>query len=51
MIGIPILYLSARNIPRVGVRQVKDVDPVSLVKFENVLMTVDAIRQFEEVLG
>lgn len=45
------LYLSARNIPRVGVRQVKDVDPVSLVKFENVLMTVEAIRQFEEVLG
>jgi large subunit ribosomal protein L4 len=45
------LYLSSRNIPRVGVRQMKDVDPVSLVKFENVIMTVDAIRKFEEVLG
>lgn len=45
------LYLSARNIPRVDVRQAKDVDPVSLVRFENVLMTVDAIRKFEEVLG
>lgn len=45
------LYLSARNIPHVDVRLAKDVDPVSLVKFEKVIMTVDAIRKFEEVLG
>lgn len=45
------LYLSARNIPKIDVRQVQDVDPVSLVKFEKVLMTVDAVRKFEEVLG
>lgn len=44
------LYLSARNIPKVDVRKAPDVDPVSLVKFEKVVMTVDAIRKFEEVL-
>ncbi len=43
------LYLSARNIPKVEVRQVPNVDPVSLIKFEKVIMTVDAVRQFEEV--
>jgi len=47
----PNLYLSARNVPRVDVRQALNVDPVSLVKFEKVLMTIDAIRKFEEVLG
>jgi large subunit ribosomal protein L4 len=44
------LYLSSRNIPKVNVLQAQHVDPVSLVKFDKVLMTVDAIRQFEEVL-
>lgn len=45
------LYLSARNIPQVDVRQAPYVDPVSLVKYPNVVMTVDAMRKFEEVLG
>lgn len=45
------LYLSSRNIARVDVRQVANVDPVSLIKFEKVLMTLGAIRQFEEVLA
>lgn len=45
------LYLSARNIPKVDVRKAPDVDPVSLVKFDKVLMTLDAIRKFEEVLA
>ena len=31
------LYLSARNIPKIDVRQVQDVDPVSLMKFEKVI--------------
>lgn len=44
------LYLSARNVRNVDVRRAPDVDPVSLVKFEKVIMTVDAIRKFEEVL-
>lgn len=45
------LYLSARNIPKVDVRQAPNVDPVSLVKYQKVLITVDAVRKFEEVLG
>lgn len=45
------LYLSARNIPKVDVRQASNIDPVSLVKYQKVVMTVDAIRKFEEVLG
>jgi large subunit ribosomal protein L4 len=45
------LYLAARNIPRVEVRDVAGVDPVSLVTFEKVVMTVSALRKFEEMLG
>jgi large subunit ribosomal protein L4 len=45
------LYLAARNIPRVEVRDVAGVDPVSLVAFEKVLVTVPALRKFEEMLG
>lgn len=44
------LYLSARNIPKVELRQAPYVDPVSLIKFDKVVMTVDAVRKFEEVL-
>jgi large subunit ribosomal protein L4 len=43
------LYLSARNVPNVAVFQALEVDPVSLIKFDKVLMTVDAVRKFEEV--
>lgn len=43
------LYLSARNVPTLDIRQAPNVDPVSLVKYEKVLMTVDAIRKIEEV--
>jgi large subunit ribosomal protein L4 len=45
------LYLAARNIPNVDVRDVGGVDPVSLVSFEKVMVTVPALRKFEEVLG
>jgi len=44
------LYLSARNVPRVSVQQALNVDPVSLIKYEKVLITVDALRKLEEVL-
>lgn len=44
------LYLSARNVPKVDVRQAPNVDPVSLMKYEKVIMTVDAVRKLEEVL-
>jgi len=45
------LYLSARNIPHVEVRDVNGTDPVSLIGFEKVLMTVSALKKFEEVLA
>ena len=45
------VYLSARNIPHVDVRDVQGVDPVSLVAHDKVIMTVDAIKKFEEMLG
>lgn len=45
------LYLSSRNIPNVAVKEASSVNPVQLLKFDNVLMTVDALRKLEEVLG
>ncbi len=45
------LYLSARNLPNVEVRDVQGADPVSLIGFEKVLMTVPALKKFEEVLA
>ena len=45
------LFLAARNIPRVDVRDAAGVDPVSLLQYEQVVMTVDAVRQIEEWLG
>lgn len=45
------LYLSARNIPYVDVMTANDIDPVSLVNSDKVLMTVAAIKQVEEMLA
>jgi len=45
------LYLSARNLPFVDVCDVQSVDPVSLIGHEKVLITVDALKKFEELLG
>ena len=45
------LYLSARNLHNVEVMGVEEVDPVSLVRFEKVIMTADAIKKLEERLG
>jgi large subunit ribosomal protein L4 len=44
------LYLSARNLPNVAVKESSGVNPVQLLKYDHVLMTVDAIRKLEEVL-
>ena len=44
------LYLSARNLHKVLVSDVKSVDPVSLVGSEKVVMTVSAVKQLEETL-
>ena len=45
------LYLSARNLPNVGICDVELVDPVSLVRFDKVVMTVSAVKQLEETLA
>lgn len=45
------LYLSSRNLPHVEVRDVNGADPVSLVRFDKVLITVPAVKKFEEVLA
>ncbi|MDR9438198.1 MAG: 50S ribosomal protein L4 [Halomonas sp.] len=45
------LYLAARNIPSVDVVDVAAADPVSLVAFDKVLVTVSALRKFEEKLA
>ena len=45
------LYLSARNIPYVDVRLPEQVDPMSLIAYGKVLVTVDALKQIEEQLA
>jgi len=45
------LYLAARNLYKVGVVDVPAADPVSLIGFSKVLMTVPALKQFEEILA
>jgi len=45
------LYLAARNLHKVDVRDVDGIDPVSLIGHEKVVVTVDAVKKFEEVLG
>ncbi|GIX31534.1 MAG: 50S ribosomal protein L4 [Porticoccaceae bacterium] len=45
------LYLSARNLHKVDVRDVLGIDPVSLIGFEKVVVTVPALRKVEELLA
>lgn len=41
------LYLAARNLPHVDVRDVQGSDPVSLIAYDKVLITVSAVKKFE----
>jgi len=45
------LYLAARNRPNIDVVDTTFADPVSLIGFDKVLITVAALRQFEEKLA
>src|SRR5690625_552169 len=45
------LYLSSRNLHKVDVRDVDGIDPVSLIRFEKVLVTVPALKKIEELLA
>ena len=45
------LFLASRNLYKVDVRDVRGIDPVSLIAFEKVLITADAVKQLEEALA
>ncbi|HVJ37685.1 MAG TPA: 50S ribosomal protein L4 [Stenotrophomonas sp.] len=45
------LYLSARNLPYVEVRDVQGLDPVALVGADTVVITADAVKKIEEWLA
>lgn len=45
------LFLASRNLYKVGVSDVQGVDPVSLIGFDKVIITVPALKKFEEILG
>ncbi len=45
------LFLAARNLHKVDVRDSAGIDPVSLIAFDKVLMTADAVKQVEEMLA
>jgi len=45
------VYLSSRNIPNIQVLDVDGVDPVSLVRYPNIITTASALKQLEERLA
>lgn len=44
------LYLAARNLPHIEAIDVKDLNPVSLLEFEKILITLPALKKIEEQL-
>ncbi len=44
------LYLSVRNLPHVDVTEIGGLDPVSLVRYEHIIVTKDALGAIEEWL-
>jgi large subunit ribosomal protein L4 len=49
--GTEALFLAARNLPYVQVRDVQGLDPVALVGAEYVIMTAEAVAKVEEWLA
>ncbi|HEU0152751.1 MAG TPA: 50S ribosomal protein L4 [Arenimonas sp.] len=49
--GSDALFLAARNLPYVQVRDVQGLDPVALVGAEYVIMTAEAVKKVEEWLA
>ena len=45
------VHLSSRNLQGVLVLETREVDPVSLVRFDHVLLTRASVTQFEEILA
>ena len=49
--GDESLYLSARNLPNVEITDVAGMNPVNLLRYDHVVVTVGAIRAIEESLA
>jgi large subunit ribosomal protein L4 len=45
------LFLAARNLPNVGICDVASIDPVVLIRFDKVLVTLPALKLIEERLS
>ena len=45
------LFLAARNLYKVDVRDVAGIDPVSLIGFDKIVVTAAAVKQIEEMLA
>lgn len=45
------LYLASRNLYKVGVLDAAGIDPVSLIAYDKVVITIDAVKQVEEMLA
>tara|TARA_Y100000590_G_scaffold437790_1_gene559839 strand:- start:948 stop:1538 length:591 start_codon:yes stop_codon:yes gene_type:complete len=45
------IFLSARNLPNVGVCDVSSIDPVVLLRFQKVVVTIAALKLIEERLS
>jgi large subunit ribosomal protein L4 len=45
------LYLASRNLPNVMVLEARHADPVSLMRFERVLVSRAAVKHLEEALA
>jgi large subunit ribosomal protein L4 len=45
------LFLSARNLHNIDILEISDLNPVSLVGSENIVITVGALQKIEEMLG
>jgi len=49
--GDESLYLSARNLPHVEITDVAGMNPVNLLRYDHVVVTVGAVRAIEGALG
>lgn len=45
------VFLASRNIPEVAVAMANGIDAANLIRFDKVVITVNALRQMEEVLS
>ena len=45
------LYLASRNLHKIGLCEAGVIDPVNLIKFDKVLVTVPALKKLEEMFA